>query len=53
VAIELNRSNHRPAAGRYGFGEQRSPGMEALGAVPLFTSVGRFQLGTVQLDLAF
>jgi hypothetical protein len=39
---------------RYGFGNQQSPGMEALGPVALFTSTaGDIHIGTIQLNLAF
>jgi hypothetical protein len=38
---------------RYGLGHQDSPGMAALGDVPLVLTAGRTQLGTVQLNLAF
>jgi hypothetical protein len=38
---------------RYGYGEQQSPGMDALGPVALFTKEGKFQLATAQLNLAF
>jgi hypothetical protein len=38
---------------RYGFGNQQTPGMEALGPVALFTRAGDLHLGTAQLNLAF
>ena len=39
---------------RYGLGHQDSPGMAALGAVPLIIDVpGRTQLFTLQLTLSF
>jgi hypothetical protein len=38
---------------RYGYGDQDSPGMAALGPVSLFTSEGRLQIATAQLNLAF
>ncbi|HEY7376419.1 MAG TPA: hypothetical protein VIF57_29945 [Polyangia bacterium] len=39
---------------RYGLGHQSSPGMAALGPVPLIlTTPGRIQLFTIQLNLAF
>ena len=38
---------------RYGLGHQDSPGMAALGDVPLVLPAGRTQLGTIQLNLAF
>jgi hypothetical protein len=38
---------------RYGFGNQHSPGKEALGAVALFTAEGDVHVGTAQLNLAF
>jgi hypothetical protein len=38
---------------RYGMGEQKSPGKDALGPVPLFTSVGKFYITTLQVNLAF
>jgi len=38
---------------RYGYAEQHSPGMAALGAVPLVLAAGTTQLFTAQLNLAF
>jgi hypothetical protein len=53
VAWYVSHSQHLVVKGRFGFGEQKSPGKDALGPVPLFTSVGKFYIATLQLNLAF
>ena len=53
VAYYVTHSPNLVVKLRYGIGEQQSPGMDALGAVALFTRPGELQIGTVQLNLAF
>jgi hypothetical protein len=53
VAYYVTHSPNLVVKLRYGIGEQQTPGMEALGDVALFTRPGEFQIGTVQLNLAF
>jgi hypothetical protein len=54
VAYYASHSQHLVVKLRYAYGHQDSPGMTALGAVPLVISVpGRTQLATLQLNLAF
>jgi len=47
-------SQHLVLKGRYAYGHQNSPGMAALGAVPLVISTpGATQLATLQGNIAF
>jgi len=49
-----SHSQHLVLKLRYGFGHQNSPGMAALGSVPLVISTpGNTQIATVQGNLAF
>jgi hypothetical protein len=53
LAYYVSHSQHLVIKLRYGYAHQDSPGMAALGPVPLVTVAGRTQLGTLQLNLAF
>ena len=50
VRLALARAGREAALRR---GHQNSPGMDALGPVPLIITPGWTQLGTLQLNLAF
>ena len=53
IAWYVSHSQHLVVKLRYGLGHQDTPGMAALGDVPLVLPAGRTQLGTIQLNLAF
>ena len=53
TALYVSHSQHLVIKLRYAYGHQDSPGMTALGPVPLILPAGRTQLGTLQLNLAF
>jgi hypothetical protein len=54
LALYVTRSPNLVVKLRYGFGNQQSPGKEALGPVTLFTATpGDIHVGTAQLNLAF
>jgi hypothetical protein len=53
VAYYATKSQHLVIKARYAYGHQDSPGMAALGSVPLILPAGRTQLFTLQLNLAF
>jgi hypothetical protein len=53
VAWYVSHSQNLVIKLRYALGHQDSPGMAALGDVPLVLPAGRTQLGTIQLNLAF
>jgi hypothetical protein len=53
IVYYISHSQHFVLKLRYAYGHQSSPGMDALGAVPLITAQGNTQLATVQLNLAF
>jgi hypothetical protein len=53
LAFYASHSQNLVVKLRYAYGHQDSPGMYALGAVPLILPAGRTQLGTLQLNLAF
>jgi hypothetical protein len=54
VAYYASRSQGLVIKLRYGYGHQDSPGMAALGAVPLvIANPGRTQIGTLQIHLSF
>jgi hypothetical protein len=53
LAYYVTHSPNLVVKARYGYGDQNSPGEEALGPVPLFTRAGKIHIGTLQLNLAF
>jgi hypothetical protein len=53
LAWYASHSQHLVVKLRYAYGHQDSPGMAALGDVPLITVAGTTQLGTIQINLAF
>lgn len=53
IAYYVTSSPNLVLKARYGIAEQKTPGTDALGAVPLVLAAGTTQLATVQLNLAF
>jgi hypothetical protein len=53
LAYYASHSQHLVVKLRYAYGHQDTPGMAALGDVPLLTTPGTTQLATIQLNLAF